>query len=783
MSLSTTGKKAILQDRIKDQLSFYIRRGDSDGISQVANAVDNVIQFGQVIQGSQVPSSADLGSIQPTYTQQVNNLSNTNLRHTYHPFGTNEAINSNFQGGSGFRPLAALQTSSGRSTPANPIIFNSLYNQRRDPGVDNMAIASKMSFEPSPFFKPLQILHPPIMLYPPYGPRLTRSGNFVLPSEVVNAIVSDTLKIYFLSQNYDDSGKPKFIEFPLITEVSLNGRVVAANTRGIKGKSGTTRPVDLTPQLLPDLFSKSRHAIDITVAFPLSNGHVKAEVQKHVWAMGAYLVQPVKLEKLIDELLKRPKISRQQVIEMIREENSDEDLVATSTVKGLKDPVSYKKMDLPIRSVRCDHIDCFDAQSYFMLQMTASTWDCPVCNKKIKFADLAIDEYFTEIIEKTAVNVSEVEVLPDGTWKSIKVEDSDMDDTDDERMGKPVAEAQNHQHEVIILSDSEDEGEPGPVVQAPSVPPITPASTLSNLNASIASGHNILWPNGLPSATGTASNDSSSAASTRSSPASENNGVVDKVAKDHSWLTSLLFGPSENNPPPTSSRSQSSDMLEVDRQIDSIVSLPDSSSAVPSSAFGAGASPPPGPQKGQFTKPPPNVNVRKRIDDYNAAINKGSRSSSSSSSSSHPFFMTNSQKVSLQRAHRSSGSPAMQSFPSISRSSTVDNQPNLFHNGNAKSGPASFLWSDPGPPITASNTRMPQLPPISANIPEQPYRMESNGSLTDSDMNTATNPEPWRPSSSFERLRSPTGPRSMPSMPPSQARTSYVVDLTMSDDE
>lgn len=71
---------------------------------------------------------------------------------------------------------------------------------------------------------------------------------------------------------------------------------------------------------------------------------------------------------------------------------NDPDLVATSTVMSLKDPLSRARMTLPCRSTVCTHNQCFDAKSFLQLQEQAPTWTCPVCNKSISFEALAVDQ-------------------------------------------------------------------------------------------------------------------------------------------------------------------------------------------------------------------------------------------------------------------------------------------------------------------------------------------------------------------------------------------------------
>lgn len=43
--------------------------------------------------------------------------------------------------------------------------------------------------------------------------------------------------------------------------------------------------------------------------------------------------------------------------------------------------LSYMRMTTPCRSIRCTHIQCFDAQSFFSVNEQTPSWLCPVCNK------------------------------------------------------------------------------------------------------------------------------------------------------------------------------------------------------------------------------------------------------------------------------------------------------------------------------------------------------------------------------------------------------------------
>ncbi len=96
-------------------------------------------------------------------------------------------------------------------------------------------------------------------------------------------------------------------------------------------------------------------------------------------------------------------------------EDPDE-IVETSSVLSLKDPVAYTRIHTPCRSIACNHNQCFDAAAYLQLQEQAPTWTCPICNKAAPWGNLAVDQYVNNILQSTPEHVEAVVVQPDGQW-------------------------------------------------------------------------------------------------------------------------------------------------------------------------------------------------------------------------------------------------------------------------------------------------------------------------------------------------------------------------------
>ncbi|XP_055327315.1 E3 SUMO-protein ligase PIAS1-like [Paramacrobiotus metropolitanus] len=72
---------------------------------------------------------------------------------------------------------------------------------------------------------------------------------------------------------------------------------------------------------------------------------------------------------------------------------SDDDIVTDSQRISLQCPASRRRLQLPVRGRHSDHVGCFDAES-FLLMNTAqkACWTCPACNKPVPFDEIVVDE-------------------------------------------------------------------------------------------------------------------------------------------------------------------------------------------------------------------------------------------------------------------------------------------------------------------------------------------------------------------------------------------------------
>jgi hypothetical protein len=104
-------------------------------------------------------------------------------------------------------------------------------------------------------------------------------------------------------------------------------------------------------------------------------------------------------------------------------DDADDDLVETNYTVSLIDQLSMKRIQIPCRSILCDHPrTCFDLRTFLQngheadeaakaTRRVSRNWRCPTCAKTgIYFDTLKIDEWFEKLLEKTPADATSVTV-------------------------------------------------------------------------------------------------------------------------------------------------------------------------------------------------------------------------------------------------------------------------------------------------------------------------------------------------------------------------------------
>ncbi|CAI6362464.1 unnamed protein product [Macrosiphum euphorbiae] len=206
------------------------------------------------------------------------------------------------------------------------------------------------------------------------------------------------------------------------------------------------------------------------------------------YVMGMYLVKRLTADALIQRLQDKGGRSSEETKNYIikKSEDVDPDLATTSYRFSLVCPLGKMRMEIPAKSINCDHLQCFDVKTFILMNEKKPTWMCPTCNKPCLYDDILIENYFLEVVSSPTLKdcSKEIEILADGTWiayeeKKTKTNNSTPDaklkpidsvdlDSDEEKSvdvnvelnHETVKRQENENLNLVDLTLSDDEEEP-----------------------------------------------------------------------------------------------------------------------------------------------------------------------------------------------------------------------------------------------------------------------------------------------------------------------------------
>lgn len=170
------------------------------------------------------------------------------------------------------------------------------------------------------------------------------------------------------------------------------------------------------------------------------------------YVMAMYLVEKLTSEMLLQKLIEKKPRSTEETKNYIKEklENLDPDLTTTSYRVSLICPIGKCRVKIPAKSKNCDHLQCFDAKTFILMNEKKPTWMCPTCNQPCLYDDIQIQSYFWEIASNPNIpdDCKEIELFADGTWVLFEENKNPLE---------IVADGEEEPIETIILDDSDDE--------------------------------------------------------------------------------------------------------------------------------------------------------------------------------------------------------------------------------------------------------------------------------------------------------------------------------------
>ncbi|OAP57015.1 hypothetical protein AYL99_09127 [Fonsecaea erecta] len=337
------------------------------------------------------------------------------IRGVSHPYQNGNTFNSHY---SNHAPTSSASPQFSTLNAGNSYNMTS----RHEPGPRQLA------FSPTPFYTIFSPLTSPLECKARESSRDTARVIVHLPQWTMDQLHKDPLfrvMVFCAAEPLASDRDPHHlyrnniydIAFPHNVELKCNGQEVKANLKGLKGKPGSTRPADITSFIKKKPVGHS-HTVEMIYALTTKSFYI---------VVNLVLLKPI--DAMVADIRRGRMITKEQTIrEMRRKAEDPDEVVATSMLLSLKDPVGYTRITTPCRGLGCHHLQCFDATLYLQLQEQAPTWICPICSRPAPYDQLALDQFVNDILNLTPKSVEAVIVEPDGRWH-IKNENENLSRT------------------------------------------------------------------------------------------------------------------------------------------------------------------------------------------------------------------------------------------------------------------------------------------------------------------------------------------------------------------
>lgn len=161
--------------------------------------------------------------------------------------------------------------------------------------------------------------------------------------------------------------------------------------------------------------------------------------------------------------------AKQYFVNLLRTEE-DVSVETSSFAFSLLDPLTLDRIAIPVRSSKCTHVRCFDAENFLEMYAAAEKKPCPVCGQDLNPVDLAEDFYVLQMLKSTEDDEDEVEMEMSGSWSHIPRKPHE-EVVDDERRGaiKPVKD-----DDAFSQFAEEFRRVPPIHIRLPQIPPLVP---------------------------------------------------------------------------------------------------------------------------------------------------------------------------------------------------------------------------------------------------------------------------------------------------------------------
>lgn len=163
------------------------------------------------------------------------------------------------------------------------------------------------------------------------------------------------------------------------------------------------------------------------------------------WPFGICItiVRPRKLSELMDKMRAKNTLPLDVTLTKIKNlYHEDSDIVTEKLSVSLKDPLTMQRIKIPARGRFCNHLGCFDLETFLKYQREAKNaqWKCVLCyTGPLTLKQIVVDKWMEEILDhcKDLSSVHKVDVFEDGKYTPVFSQE-DSTENDDDGEGNPL---------------------------------------------------------------------------------------------------------------------------------------------------------------------------------------------------------------------------------------------------------------------------------------------------------------------------------------------------------
>uniref|UniRef100_A0A5B7AMW3 Putative E3 SUMO-protein ligase pli1 n=1 Tax=Davidia involucrata TaxID=16924 RepID=A0A5B7AMW3_DAVIN len=111
--------------------------------------------------------------------------------------------------------------------------------------------------------------------------------------------------------------------------------------------------------------------------------------------------------------------------------DSDSDIIEGPSRISLNCPISFRRIETPVKGHSCKHCQCFDFDNFVDINSRRPSWRCPHCNQYVCYTDIRVDQNMAKVLREVGENVADVIISADGSWKAVMESNDHKDQSHD----------------------------------------------------------------------------------------------------------------------------------------------------------------------------------------------------------------------------------------------------------------------------------------------------------------------------------------------------------------